>query len=329
MAQEPGHEHVMDLSIIIVNWNSRDYLRKCIGSILATPLELAYEIVVIDAGSFDGCGQMLSETFPRVRFVQSQKNVGFARANNEAFQVSHGQCVLFLNPDTEEVGPAISAMYARLQTLSGAGAVGCKLLNPDRTIQTSCIQSFPTIINQILDAECLRSRWPKAALWGMAPLYESGSEPKTVEAISGACIMLKRQVFQQVGLFSEDYFMYAEDIDLCYKVKQAGYKNYYIPEATVIHYGGGSAQTASSNFSFVMMRESNWRFLRKTQGRYYGMVYRASMLVCAFVRLLLLAALFPVRRARQQRDALSASVRKWQAVWRWSLYGQQTIEPYQ
>ena len=319
----------MNLSIIIVNWNSRLYLEKCISSIVSETCGLQYEIIVIDAGSFDGCDQMLRETFPQVRFIQSDKNIGFAKANNMAFRVSKGACLLFLNPDTELSGPAINVMYENLQRIPRAGAVGCKLLNSDRTVQTSCIQSMPTILNQLLDSEYLRAKWPKSVLWGISPLYESNAEPKVVEAIVGACVMLKRKVFEQVGLFSEDYFMYAEDIDLCYKIRQAGYTNYYIPDVTMIHHGGGSSQAATSGFSAVMMRESVWRFFRKTHGRGYGMSYRAAMLFSAFFRLVLLLMLYPVQLANRRRPAWKASLQKWLAVFRWSLKQDKWLNSFQ
>jgi hypothetical protein len=318
----------MDLSIIIVNWNSHQYLRKCIASIVSETHALQYELIVIDGGSFDGCDRMLRETYPQVRFIQSIENIGFARANNVAFHVSKGGCVLFLNPDTELMGPAINIMYDQLQRIPDVGAVGCKLLNSDGTVQTSCIQSMPTILNQILDSDFLRARWPKSALWGTSPLYAGDGGPKVVNAIAGACVMMRREIFEQVGLFSEDYFMYAEDIDLCHKIKRTGCQNYYVPEATMIHHGGGSSQTAASDFSVVMMRESIWRFLRKTRGRIYGLGYRASMLVSSFVRLALLVALFPIHGARRHHPSWNHSFQKWRAILRWSLKREEWVKQY-
>src|SRR5215204_3045030 len=166
-----------DVSVVIVNWNSREYLRKCLESIRAHAPAVCCEIVVIDSGSFDGCAEMLREQYPDVRFVQSDANLGFAKANNRAFQESTADVVLFLNPDTELVGPAIDLMLDKLRSLPRAGIVGCKLLNADGTIQTSCIQSIPTILNQALNSEFLRSRWPRSPLWGMAPLYDAQPEP--------------------------------------------------------------------------------------------------------------------------------------------------------
>lgn len=311
-----------ELSIIIVNWNSKEYLRKCVSSLRVTTRELECEIIVIDSASFDGCDQMLRDDFPEVRFIQSDSNLGFARANNAAFEVSSGRHVVFLNPDTEVVGGALATMVKWLRTLPEAGSVGCRLLNTDGSVQTSCIQSVPTILNQLLDFEFFRLRWPKLGLWGMAPLYTGAKQPSVVEAISGACVMLKREVFERVGRFSVDYFMYAEDIDLSYKITQAGLRNYYLPDAEVVHHGGGSSATAASNFSTVMMRESVWRFLRKTRGLIYGLGYRACMLVIAVIRLGVLIVVYPILVLRRRGAGWSGSFRKWSAILRWSVFPQ-------
>src|SRR5262245_55141684 len=136
----------MDLSIIIVNWNSREYLRKCMTSISSHAPRLDYEVIVIDSGSFDGCEEMLKEHFPAVRFVQHERNDGFAKANNIAFGASAGASLLFLNPDTEVVGPAIEVLYKSLHSLPDAGIVGARLVNTDGSLQSSCIQALPTIL---------------------------------------------------------------------------------------------------------------------------------------------------------------------------------------
>jgi len=224
-----------------------------------------------------------------------------------------------LNPDTELVSPAINVMFDALQQLPNAGVIGSKLLNGNGTIQTSCIQAFPTILNQFLSSEFLRALWPKSALWGMAPLFSAENGSEEVEALSGACIMLKRTLFEHVERFDDDYFMYGEDIDLCHKVKQAGSKNYYVPRATVVHLGGGSAKKAHSDFSIVMMRESVWRFLRKTRGVTYAAGYRSTMLVSAIGRMEVLLILLPVYLARGHWESWKTSVRKWWAVLGWSL----------
>jgi N-acetylglucosaminyl-diphospho-decaprenol L-rhamnosyltransferase len=319
----------IDVSVVIVNWHSRDFLTRCIESIRMHTRLVRYEIVVIDSGSFDGCGEMLCERYPEVRFVQSASNLGFAQANNRAFQETIGASVLFLNPDTELVNPALDVMHDTLQSLHDAGIVGCRLLNADGSVQTSCIQSIPTIANQLLDSEFLRSRWPRSSLWGMAALALASPrpEPVPVEAISGACLMIARTTFEAVGRFSEDYFMYAEDMDLCHKVSRSGWVNYYVPAATVTHFGGASSEQSPSTFSAVMLPEAIWRFLRKTRGGRYAAGYRLAMLVSAVGRLFLLGA---ARLARPHVVASrhAASRRRWLAVLRWSLRCEPVVKRY-
>jgi GT2 family glycosyltransferase len=157
----------------------------------------------------------------------------------------------------------------------------------------------------------------------MAPLYAEGKSPAAVEGISGACVMLKREVFEQAGLFEEAYFMYAEDMDLCRQVERAGFRNYFVPGAAVIHHGGGSSQTAPSSFAVVMMRQSIWKFLRKSHGALYAQGYRLVMGASALVRLTMLAItrLFGSGVGR-------GAVAKWRAVLRWSLYLERWAERY-
>jgi hypothetical protein len=317
----------MDVSIVIVNWNSVQFLTRCIRSLEEHTHGIEYEIVVIDSGSFDGCGDMLRETFPNVGFIQSPSNVGFARANNLAYPSTSGRHVLFLNPDTELASPAVNLMLDFLNRQPGAGAVGGRLLNRDGSTQTSCIQSFPTIINQLLSSELLRQCFPTSTLWGMSSLFDSPPEPAEVDVISGACVMLRRSAFEEIGHFSEDYFMYAEDLDLCYKLKKAGYTNYYLPGVVVRHFGGGSTDTAPSEFSVVMMRESIWRFLRKTRGAVYGGAYRASTLLSALARLVMLSLLWPFRRMRNRAPVQRNSDRKWLAILAWSLKIRRATHP--
>jgi GT2 family glycosyltransferase len=224
-----------------------------------------------------------------------------------------------LNPDTELVGPAINVLHQALAKLEDAGIVGAKLLNTDGTLQTSCIQTFPTILNQVLDAEILRRAFPRHPFWGMAPLFVSNEEPMGVQMISGACMMMRRLAFERMARFSEDYFMYSEDADLCYKSEQSGHRNYYVPKAVIIHHGGGSSQQSRSEFSAVMMRESVWLYFTKTKGRLYGLCYRASMMLAAICRLVLLAFVFPVRWFFPGGASTNSPFRMWLAVFNWSM----------
>jgi GT2 family glycosyltransferase len=315
----------VDLSIIIVNWNSAAFLNKCLSSIFAQTIGIQFEVVVIDCASFDGCADMLRRHFPAVRLIQSDTNLGFARANNRASLEATGSSFLFLNPDTEVVGSAISTLHCALASQPRVGMLGGRLLNSDGSVQTSCIQSRPTIFNKLLDSNFLRAKWPTCSLWGMRPLFDLNLNPAEVDAVSGACFMIKSSVFRQVGGFSEDYFMYAEDIDLAEKVRNAGYANYYIPRAVVVHHGSNSTGHAPNAFAAVMMPEATWRFFRKTRGQTYATVFRVGMCGMAVLRLVVLAiaAAFGGSRA-----ATEASISKWRETVRWSLKRDALVHKY-
>jgi N-acetylglucosaminyl-diphospho-decaprenol L-rhamnosyltransferase len=320
----------MDLSIVIVNWKSSDMLDQALVALENNVRGLSYEVVVIDSGSFDGCGEMLRAKHPGVAFIQSERNLGFARANNEAFRSTRAPIVLFLNPDTEVVGAAVQDLYRTLQRCTDAAIVGPKLLNSDGSLQETCIRAFPTLLNQLLDSDLLRARFPQASLWGkqdLSPL--PGGVPKDVEAVSGACLMMRRAVFETVDRFSTDYFMYSEDMDLCLKAARAGFKTLYVPAAVVVHHGGGSsAQAPANNFAAVMRLESQWRFFRKTRSPFYAATYRASMCVASALRITALLVLGLVRRKQDGAARVGNALRKWSARLRWTLGGERWVRNY-
>jgi N-acetylglucosaminyl-diphospho-decaprenol L-rhamnosyltransferase len=305
----------VDLSIIIVNWNSVKYLKSCLESI--KNLEpITYEIIIVDNASYDGCAEFIEKEYAGAIFVQSGKNLGFAKANNLGALHSSGRNLLFLNPDTEIIDDAIQGMQSSLEALSDAGAIGCKLLNSDFSIQTSCIQPIPTVLNQLIDIEYLKMKTKKLKLWGIRPMFSVNRKPEEVQVISGACVMVKRDVFNEIGCFSEDYFMYSEDIDLCYKIKKAGYKNYYTSEACVIHHGGGSSKSHDqTHFGAALMREAVYIFLKKTKGRATAQTYRAAMMLSSIIRVIILRAMILIL----MRDELKISLNKWKRIFRWAI----------
>jgi len=310
----------MDLSIIIVNWNSAEFLRNCLRSVFQDAPGISLEIIVVDNASYDGAERMLEREFPNVRYIQSGENSGFAKANNLGYEASTGRYLLFLNPDTEILSDALAQLVACLDSLPDAGALGCRLLNGDGTLQTSCVQAFPTILNQTFDSEALRDRYPNSKLWGMEPLFRKGRSPRPVEMISGAALLVRRTVFEKVGLFSTDYFMYGEDADLSYKIAVAGWKLYYLPAAQIIHYGGQSTKKkAESSFSTLLMQESLCRYFVKNNGLFYGVLFRISRCFSALVRLALLTVAYLRPAGPEEKAARNASARKWTVILRWSL----------
>lgn len=314
----------MNLSIIFVNWNSAGWLRKSLLSIAAYPPVGSYEILVVDNASGDDCSAMLAAEFPQVGYFASQTNLGFASANNLAFEHSSGEQVLFLNPDTEVTPGALEELQSALHALPGAGLVGAKLLNTDLSVQTSYTQRFPTILNQMLDAELLRRLWPRSRFFGMRPLFDARQGATEVECVSGACMLAARNAFEAVGMFSTRYFMYSEDVDLCWKIRRAGWKVYLAPTASVIHHGGSSSELEPRNhFAAVAMRESRWKFMTTWRGPLYAAAYRLTTGLNAALRLAMLGLVAiaggPNRRARAWN-----SLQKWRRILRWSLW----LEPW-
>jgi GT2 family glycosyltransferase len=307
----------IDLSIIIVNWNSAKFVRECIKSIQLNTPKVSWEVIVVDSGSFDDCGKMLSREFPgAARFVQCKTNVGFSTGNNLGAAYSRGKVLLFLNPDTEVTVGALDSLYSALVDCPKAGIAGSCLLNTDRSLQTSCVQAFPTVLNQVLDAELLRRLFPRSRMWGIMSLFEKTENVQSVEVISGACIMIKRGVFDQVSGFDQRYFMYSEDLDLCYRVQQLGFRNLYVPRACIVHHGGGSSASARSMFSVVMMRESVFKFIKIHHGRLQALFYRLALGLSALIRVPLLIFRI-VLRLGSVSSGLS-SIKKWIAILRWS-----------
>jgi len=305
----------MELSIIYVNWNSLDYLRESIASVFQHTHNNSFEIIVVDNASLEQGLDSLKQSFRRVTIVHSDKNLGFAGANNLGFRYSVGDFVLFLNPDTKIVAPSIDLLLARHKSLPDAGIVGCKLLNTDLSVQSSSIQTYPTILNQAIDAEYLRLRWPACPLWKIEPLFSEKASLVKVDIIPGACMLLRRAVFEKVGLFSEEYFMYAEDLDLNYKVKAAGFTNYYVGETAIIHHGGrSSSRQKVSHWATIMKYRATVRLFRKTRGNAYAFGYQIAMGAVAIARLGLLVLAAPLGNIVWDRKSLGYSREKWKTV---------------
>jgi N-acetylglucosaminyl-diphospho-decaprenol L-rhamnosyltransferase len=309
-----------DVSIVIVNWNSRDYLEKCLKSLSTGRMGIAAEVIVIDNASFDGSEALIREGHAGVTYIQGRDNLGFARANNLAVERATGRNLLFLNPDTEVLGDAIEHMVRFLDTTPDAGAVGCRLLNTDGSLQTSCVLAFPTILNQVLDSEFLRHLYPRSRLWGVEAFGDPNRAPARVEALSGACILVRRTSFLEVGRFTEAYFMYKEDVDLCFKLHRAGLHNYHLGNATVVHHGGQSSAAASeSQFGNVLMRESTSRYMRLHRGAAYATTYRLAIALSALARIAALVLARVVGLGRFRPSAVETGLRKWYSVLRWSV----------
>ena len=243
----------------------------------------------LDADALAPLADLFRQALPEAQDVRvSRLEQVFAREGHSRVEVPVFHYVVEMDPDAGWM-PEIARWYDTEHMPGLAAVPGCihamRLLNHDHSVQTSCIQSFPTVTNQVLDADYLRDRFPRSRLWGNAPLFDAQLEPCAVDALSGACLAVTREAFEQIGGFTESYFMYGEDLDLCFKLQRSGYKVYYLPETRIVHLGGGSSRQAPSNFSIVTMRASVYHFFQNHRGRGAAMSYRLAMGVAAVVRL--------------------------------------------
>jgi GT2 family glycosyltransferase len=187
---------------------------------------------------------------------------------------------------------------------------------------------MPSILNQLLDIDFLQRTFPRFPLWPSAAAYADTKDPVQVEALSGACMMLRRDVFERAGGFSPEYFMFGEDLDLCWKVQSADLVNLYVPDAVIVHHGGGSTRKSRSRLADIMIPESVTRLLAKTRGRLYSSLYRGALGASAVLRLVLLAASSPAGLLSGRSETWHAVAGKWWAVLRWSLGLEQWAKRY-
>jgi GT2 family glycosyltransferase len=278
-------------------------------------------VIVVDNASWDGAAEMVMAEFPHVRFIQSETNLGFARANNLAFEHSVGKAVLLLNPDTEIIGNAIPAMLAMVGELKDAGIVGCKHLHTDLSIHTQSIKCFPTILGELLGMEWLRRAWPRCRLWSIDALFEKFSGPVQVGAVAGACQLIPREVYLTIGGLSTDYFMYAEDVEISAAALARGWKTYYAGNAEIIHHGGKSSHGSGrgDRWISIMQRQAIWQLFRKWRGAAYANLYRAVVGVTSILWLVAVSILWPALFALCKKDAIGRVWRKWTGALQWSL----------
>lgn len=239
---------VLDFSVILVSYNVREFLRQALLSIRRALAGLSAEIIVVDNASEDGSADMVLAEFSDVRLIENPENLGFASANNQALKQVHGRIVVLLNPDTVVQENTFIAVrdFFESQAGRGAGMVGCKILNPDGTLQLACRRSFPTPWVAFTRLSGLSALFPRSRLFGKYNLtYLDADAVAEVEAISGSFMAVRREVLTTVGLLDERFFLYGEDLDWCFRLRAAGWKIYYVPQTQIIHFKGESSKRSN------------------------------------------------------------------------------------
>jgi hypothetical protein len=235
-----------ELSIIIVNYNVKAFLQNCLLSIKKATEKIDSEIIVVDNASDDGSIELIKKNFEDVILIESPVNLGFSKANNLGLKISQGNYICLINPDTIVEENTFEVMINFMENHPDVGLAGCKILNPDGTFQLACRRSFPTPWVAFTKIIGLSKLFPKSKLFAKYNLtYLDENQSYEVDAVSGSFMFLRRDVYEKIGGLDETFFMYGEDLDYCYRVKQAGYKVYYVHSTQIIHFKGESTKRSN------------------------------------------------------------------------------------
>jgi hypothetical protein len=298
-----------DCSIIIVNWNTRDILRNCLTSVFQQTHGMDFEVIVIDNASSDGSAQRVKSEFPQALLIENTENRGFAAANNQGMRIAKGRYILLLNSDTIVLDGAIQKTVAFADQHPQAAVVGCKVLNPDHSLQPTCFM-FPSLLNLFLSASYLYKIFPHSRFFGRERMsWWNRDNVREVDVVTGCFMLVRRKVIEQVGLMDEDFFMYAEETDWCFRFKQAGWQNLFYPDAQIIHLGGQSSKQVKVEMT-IQLRRAILHFMKKSYGKVHYYLGSALMILFFLLRIpyWLVISLIP----EQHRRALDMAKAYWQ-----------------
>ncbi len=280
MKTRPSKSRIQ-ISVIIVNYNVREFLRQSIVSLKKSLRGIASEIIVVDNASDDGSADMVRKNFPGIRLIVMESNSGFAAANNAALKIARGKYLFLLNPDTVVQEDTARVLLDFMEQHRDAGMAGCKVLNPDGSFQLPCRRGFPSPWIAFAKIIGLSSLFPSLKIFGGYNVtYRSTEETYPVDAVSGSCMFVRREAYENAGGLDESYFMYGEDLDWCYRILEAGWKVYYVHSTQIIHYRGESTKRSNID-ELKMFYEAMHIFVRKH--------YHSSPLTLALLRLSIVA----------------------------------------
>lgn len=265
----------MDVSIIIVAWNVRQLLEECLASVFEQTSGVTFEVIYVDNASVDGSSDTVRAKFPSVRIIQNDRNLGFIKANNQGIRVAQGRYILLLNSDTLVLDNAVAKIVRFGDEHPQAAVVGGRVLNPDETLQRSCL-TFHSLTQIFLGATYLYKLFPRFASERIT--WWDYNEVRAVDVIVGCFSLVRRDAFATVGLMDEDYFVYCDDRDWCYRFRQAGWEVLFTPEPRIIHYGGQTTKKAADKF-VLQLYGSRLQFMRKYNG---PVVFLLSRFLTAF-----------------------------------------------
>ena len=280
----------MKLSIVIVNYNVKYFLEQCLHSVMNAMNGLECEVFVIDNNSVDGSIRMVKEKFPEVHLIENKVNIGFSKANNQAIRKSKGEYILLLNPDTLVEDDTLRKVIGFMDSHPDAGGLGVKMIDGKGKFLPESKRSLPSPTVSFFKIFGVSSIFPKSRLFGKYHLgYLDRDKIHQIEVLAGAFMLIRKQVLDKIGLLDEAFFMYGEDIDLSYRITQAGYHNYYFPETRIIHYKGESTKKSSINYVFMFytaMIIFAKKHFSKGNARAFSMVINFAIYLRAFISIL-------------------------------------------
>jgi len=286
------------LAIIIISWNTCRILQACLESVYQNPPNVSYEVWVVDNASEDASVDMIKESFPQVHLIENTQNIGFAGANNQAIEQSSSRYVLLLNSDTLVYPGTFDHLVSFLESHEHVGATGSRYFNPDGSLQMSCYP-FPSISREF---------WRLLKLDFVSPYgtYSMSTWPidqaRSVDVLQGASLLVRREIIDSIGLLDNSYFMYSEEVDFCYRLKKAGWDLYWVPQSTILHYGGQSTKQMSKRM-FIQLYQSKLQFFQKHYGSLKTWIYKLILVIASATRVLgggILWLLFPKYRTQSK-----------------------------
>lgn len=296
-----------DISVVIVNWNTKELLLECLESLTEMPCHYSIEAIVVDNGSEDGSQSAVRSKHPSVRLIENNANLGFAKANNIGITASRGRYLCLVNSDVRVLDDCVDLLYEFMERNASIGLAGPKILSPDMTLQNSC-RKFPTIWNSFCGALRLNRLLPKSAFFSDEHMaYFSHDKTISVDSLAGCFLMIRKEAIEGVGLFDEQFFIYAEEVDLCKRLRAFGWDIVFYPEARAIHHHGASSARQPIRFALEQQR-SVLKYWRKHHELFARVLFRVLLVAQYAIGGVSAMALYTIRRA--ERPALAQRAKK-------------------
>jgi len=278
-------KEIKDLVVSIVSYNSLSFLRECLNSILSSPPGVGHEIIVVDNASSDGTDEFVKKNYPEIILIPNKRNIGFAAANNRAIEESRSKYVLLINSDCMVYKKSLGSLVEFMEKNPEVGIAGPKIVNSDGTIQFSC-RRFPSVFNAAAHT-ILTNIFPDNPFSKKYKLADIGRDnPFKVDWVSGSCMIIRRKALEDTGILDENYFMYVEDLDICYRMWQKNWEVQYYPEAEIMHHIAGSSGSGEIKASF-RMQKSVFYFFWKNYRRSWKIILIPLLVLTLGFRLFL------------------------------------------